>query len=107
MKGEYKELGIDPNFETDIRQYIQIYADILLTKAAKKKLHLGKALPIYPDPFVLGRLPPTKNMFDELKKKGEIDQKAYPLYQILSQWPHGTPQGSGMVFRRDGNSISS
>jgi hypothetical protein len=107
MKGEYDDLGLDPKkFETAIHQDIQKYADILLTKAAKKNLHQGKALSIDPDPFVIRRLPPMKNIFDELKKEGKIDQKAYPLYQILSQWPHGTPQGMGMVFRHDGNFFS-
>lgn len=106
MKGEYSDVVLDPKTEAAIRQDIQEYADLLLTKAAKEKLHQGKALSINPDPFIIKHLPPIKNIFDELKGKGEIDQKAYPLYQILSQWPHGTPQGMGMVFRHDGNFFS-
>ena len=105
-QSEYGDISLDSKKESAILQYIQDYADVLLTKAARKKLHQGKTVSIDRNSFAIKRIPSVKNIFDELKKKGRLDQRSYLLYQILSQWPHGTPQGMGMVFRHDGNYLS-
>ncbi len=39
-------------------------------------------------------------------EKGLIDRLAHQRYAMLSQWPHGTSQGMGIVFRYDGRLIS-
>jgi len=99
-KNRYRD--VESNVKTAIYRGVQEYADIFLTKEAKEDLYQRKTLSS--DPFIRGW--PSENhraRVNELKEKGYLDQKAYQLYQILSQWPHGTPQGMGMVFLHDGN----
>jgi hypothetical protein len=105
IKGEYGYTNLDPIVETAILQDIQDYSDVLLSKAARKKLNDGNAKSFEPNSFIIASIPPIKSIFDELNKEGRIDQKAYPLYKVLSQWHHGTPQGMKMIFHHDGNSF--
>jgi len=102
IQNKNRDADIASGAKTAIYRGVQEYADIFLTNKAEEDLRQGKTLSI--DPFIKGW--PSENLsdrVDELKKKGYIDQNAYQLYQILSQWLHGTPQGMGMVFRHDGN----
>ena len=102
IQNKNRDRDIASKVKNAIYRGVQDYADIFLTKEAKEDLRQRKTLSI--DPFIRGW--PSENhraRVDELKKKGYIDQNAYQLYQLLSQWPHGTPQGMGMVFLHDGN----
>lgn len=106
IKGEYNDLGLDPKIRETIVQYVQEHADMLLTKNAKRTLSQGKALSIDHDPFIIEKLPSFGNIIKDKSLEGKIDKKAAQLYKLLSQWPHGTAQGIGLVFSHDGDFFS-
>jgi hypothetical protein len=106
IKGEYNDLeGLDPKIRETIVQYVQEYADMLLTKNAKRTLFQGKALSIDHDPFIIKKLPSFGNIIKDKSLDGKINQKAAQLYKLLSKWPHGDPQGMGFVFSHEGNCL--
>jgi hypothetical protein len=100
----YHQLGMEPNPETEktIRQGVQEFADLFLTNDASRAIRQGKAPKkrLFKDRIKFG------NVIDELKEKGLIDPEAHQRYAMLSQWPHGTSQGMGMVFCNDGKRVS-
>jgi hypothetical protein len=104
IKSNNRCIDAESDAKTDIYHGVQEYADIFLTKEAEEDLRQSKTPST--DPFIRGW--PSDNhraRVDELGKKGYIDEKAYQLYQLLSQWPHGTPRGMGIVFLHDGNCL--
>ena len=100
----YHRLGIEPNPETEraIRRGVQEYADLFLTKDASNDIRRGEV----PKKRLFRDRTKFGNIVDELKEKGLIDPEAHQRYAMLSQWPHGTSQGMGIVFRNDGKRIS-
>ena len=101
---QYHQLGIepDPKTEKEIRQGVQEYADLFLTNKANEAIKQGKAPKkrLFKDRIKFG------NILNDLKENGLIDREAHQRYAMLSQWPHGTSQGMGIVFCIDGNRIS-
>jgi hypothetical protein len=99
--GEYNDLDFDPKIRVAIIQIVQEYADILLTKNARKKILQGKEISIDPDPFIIKKLPPFDHIIKDKSLEGKINQDASQLYKLLSKWSHGDPQGMGLVFSFD------
>ena len=91
----------NPETEKTIRQGVQEFADLFLTNDASRAIRQGKGPKrLFKDRTKFG------NVIDELKEKGLIDPEAHQRYAMLSQWPHGTSQGMGMVFCNDGKRVS-
>ncbi len=100
----YRQLGIEPDPETEraIRQGVQEYADLFLTKDASNAISKGETPKkrLFIDRIKFGKI------INELLEKGLIDREAHQRYTMLSQWPHGTSQGMGIVFRYDGQRVA-
>lgn len=106
VNGEYKDLGLSPEKERSVIQNVKTYANILLTKKGQDKLRRDRLLTCDQGDFTVDKLPPMVHIFGDRSLKGKIDPKSYALYQLLSKWPHGDPQGMAIVFQHDGNCLS-
>jgi len=105
-----KDQDLDPENQKWRIQNVKDYEDIILTPRGKEKLHLSKTL--LDSDFTVNKLPSIKNMLEtkwlkeRILENESLKGKEYLIYQILSQLPHGTPQGMKMIFRHDGNCLS-
>jgi len=104
IKGKYKDLDLSPEVKKSLTQNVQDYADILLTGKGRKKLLRDKPLEV--NDFIIRKLPQFQQILEDESLDGKIDRNAYALYKLLSKWPHGAPQGIGMVFQHDGKCLS-